>query len=139
MCCATGLGRTSTNQRWSAKYTSVWATEGWLYVAVVLDLLSRRMVGWSMKAQMTAERVTDALLMALWRRDRTDELKHHSDQNSRYSSSKFQRLLNARGIECSMSRRGDCRDNERFYNLRRRHSTLGYPSPVEYEKQAESA
>ena len=168
------LDRTFTagqpNQRWVADFTYVWATEGWLYVAVVLDLFSRRVVGWSMKAQMTAELVTDALIMAIWRRGPAGSLLHHSDQGSQYASDKFQRLLAEHGIECSMSRRGDCWDNaavesffsslktervdrktyrnrdearadvfdyiERFYNPRRRHSTLGYLSPMEYEKQA---
>ena len=161
------------NQRWVADFTYIWATEGWLYVAVVLDLFSRRVVGWSMKAQMTAELVTDALVMALWRRGPAEKLMHHSDQGSQYTSDLFQRLLGDYGIECSMSRRGDCWDNavmesffssmkteridrrmyrnreearavvfdyiERFYNPRRRHSTLGYLSPMEFEKQARLA
>lgn len=168
------LDRTFTasqpNQRWAADFTYIWATEGWLYVAVVLDLFSRRVIGWSMKAQMTAELVMNALTMALWRRGPADSLLHHSDQGSQYASDKFQRLMAEHGIECSMSRRGDCWDNaavesffsslkterverktyrsrdaaradvfdyiERFYNPRRRHSTLGYLSPMEYEKQA---
>jgi len=158
------------NQRWTADFTYIWATEGWLYVAVVIDLFSRRVVGWSMKARMTADLVTDALLMAIWRRGPAERLLHHSDQGSQYTSDTFQRLLAEYGIECSMSRRGDCWDNaavesffsslkteridrktyrsrdevradvfdyiERFYNPRRRHSTLGYLSPVDYEKQA---
>ncbi len=153
---------THPNQRWAADFTYIWATEGWLYVAVVLDLFSRRIVGWSMKAQMTADLVTDALMMAIWRRGPADSLLHHSDQGSQYTSDKFQRLLAEHGIACSMSRRGDCWDNaavesffsslkterinrktyrnrdearadvfdyiERFYNPRRRHSTLGYKS-----------
>jgi len=158
------------NQRWVADFTYIWATEGWLYVAVVIDLYSRRVVGWSMKAQMTANLVVDALLMAIWRRGPADKLLHHSDQGSQYTSDQFQRLLAEHGIECSMSRRGDCWDNaamesffssmkaervdrktyrnrdearadvfdyiERFYNPRRRHSSLGYLSPIEYEKRA---
>jgi len=161
------------NLRWVADFTYIWATEGWLYVAVVLDLYSRRVVGWSMKAQMTAELVTDALVMALWRRGPAENLLHHSAQGSQYTSDLFQRLLGEYGIECSMSRRGDCWDNaamesffsslkseridrrmyrnreearadvfdyiERFYNPRRRHSTLGYLSPMEFEKQASHA
>jgi len=163
----------AANQRWVADFTYVWSGEGWLYVAVVLDLYSRRVVGWSMKKQMTADLVTDALMMALWRRGETDELLHHSDQGSQYTSDTFQRLLAEHGIECSMSRRGDCWDNaamesffstlkterlnrrmyrtrdevradvfdyiERFYNPKRRHSTLGYVSPIEFEKQAQLA
>jgi transposase InsO family protein len=70
------------NQRWIADFTYVWTAEGWLYVAAVIDLFSRRVVGWSMKAEMTAQLVTDALLMAIWRRGRPDALLHHSDQGS---------------------------------------------------------
>ena len=70
------------NQRWVADFTYVWTDEGWLYVAVVLDLFSRRIVGWSMGREMTAQLVTDALVMAIWRRGRPKELLHHSDQGS---------------------------------------------------------
>ena len=70
------------NQRWIADFTYIWTAEGWLYVAAVIDLFSRRVVGWSMKAEMTAQLVTDALLMAIWRRGRPDALLHHSDQGS---------------------------------------------------------
>jgi len=71
-------------------------------------LYSRRIVGWSMSGSMTAQLVGDALLMALWRRGKPDELLHHSDQGSQYTSEDFQRLLRDHGIVCSMSRRGDC-------------------------------
>jgi transposase InsO family protein len=70
------------NQRWIADFTYVWTAEGWLYVAAVIDLFSRRVVGWSMKAEMTAGLVTDALVMAIWRRGKPDALLHHSDQGS---------------------------------------------------------
>jgi putative transposase len=70
------------NQRWVADFTYIWTSEGWLYVAAVLDLFSRRVVGWSMQSSMTAQLVTDALLMALWRRGKPRELLHHSDQGS---------------------------------------------------------
>ncbi len=157
------------NQKWVADFTYIWTAEGWLYVAAVLDLYSRRAVGWAMRAQMTAHLVTDALLMALWRRGPTPALLHHSDQGSQYTSEAFQGLLAAHGVTCSMSRSGDCWDNaamesffatlkrervhrrlyrtreeakadvfdyiERFYNPRRRHSTLGYLSPMEFEQQ----
>ncbi len=160
------------NAKWAADFTYLWTAEGWLYVAVVLDLFSRRVVGWSMSAQMTAQLVTDAMLMAIWRRGPTSALLHHSDQGSQYTSEQFQRLLAEHGVTCSMSRSGDCWDNaamesffstlkvertdrtnyrtrgeakadvfdyiERFYNPRRRHSTLGYLSPVDYEKSANS-
>jgi putative transposase len=161
------------NRKWVADFTYIWTREGWLFVAAVLDLYSRRVVGWSMKAHMRSDLVTDALIMALWRRRPGVELLHHSDQGSQYTSEQFQALLNAHGIECSMSRRGDCWDNaaiesffsrmkaerinrrsyrtrdearadvfdyiERFYNPKRRHSTLGYMSPIDYEKQLKSA
>jgi putative transposase len=143
---------------------------GWLYVAAVIDLYSRRVVGWSMKASMTADLVTDALVMAIWRRGRHDALLHHSDRGSQYASETCQRLMTDHGIGCSMSRAGNCWDNaamesffsslktertarktyrtrdqaradvfdyvERFYNPRRRHSTIGYLSPVEFEARA---
>ena len=99
------------NRRWVADFTYIWTTEGWLYLAVVLDLYSRRVVGWSMQARMTADLVTNALLMAIWRRGWPAELLHHSDQGSQYTSEAFQRLLADHGIECSMSRRGECWDN----------------------------
>lgn len=160
------------NRRWAADFTYLWTAEGWLYVAVVLDLYSRRIVGWSMQSRMDSALVCDALLMALHRRGTPTALLHHSDQGSQYASEQFQRLLNAHGIECSMSRRGDVWDNsavesffaqlksercarrtyrtrdsaradvfdyiERWYNPRRRHSTLGYLSPVQFEEQAEA-
>ena len=157
------------NQRWIADFTYIWTAEGWLYVAAVIDLFSRRVVGWSMKAEMTAQLVTDALVMAIWRRRRPDALLHHSDQGSQYTSEQFQRLMADNGVTCSMSRSGKVWDNaamesffsslkterigrkvyrsrdqaradvfdyiERFYNPVRRHSTIGYLSPVEFERK----
>lgn len=108
----------AANKRWVADFTYVWTREGWLYVATVLDLFSRRIVGWSMKPHMTAELVMDALGMAIWRRGKPDELLHHSDQGSQYTSEPFQRMLADLGITCSLSRRGECHDNavmESFY------------------------
>jgi putative transposase len=106
----------------------------------VLDLCSRLVVGWSMSSRMTAQLLTDALVMAVWRRGRPEALLHHSDQGSQYASQQFQRLLAAHGITCSMSRSGDVFDYvERFHNPRRRRSTLGYLSPVEYENAMGSA
>jgi putative transposase len=102
---------TAPNQRWVADFTYIWTAEGWLYFAVVLDLFSRRIVGWSMSEQMTAQLVTDALVMALWRRGKPQQLLHHSDQGSQYTSEQFQRLLNEQGVTCSMSRSGDVWDN----------------------------
>jgi putative transposase len=99
------------NQKWVADFTYVDTAEDWLYVAIVLDLFSRRVVGWSMSPEMTAQFVMDALTMALWRRGRPKELLHHSDQGSQYAAEDFQRLLAHHGIACSMSRKGDCWDN----------------------------
>jgi putative transposase len=70
------------NRKWIADFTYVWTAEGWLYVAAVIDLFSRRVVGWSMSAEMTAQFVTDALVMAIWRRGKPDALLHHSDRGS---------------------------------------------------------
>jgi putative transposase len=99
------------NRKWIADFTYVWTAEGWLYVAAVIDLFSRRVVGWSMKAEMSAQLVTDALLMAIWRRGRPDALLHHSDRGSQYTSEQFQRLMADNGVDCSMSRSGNVWDN----------------------------
>ena len=91
------LGRSfeaaAPNRKWIADFTYVWTAEGWLFVAAVIDLFSRRVVGWSMSAGMTAQLVTDALVMAIWRRGKPDALLHHSDRGSQYSSEQFQRLI----------------------------------------------
>jgi putative transposase len=99
------------NRKWIADFTYIWTAEGWLYVAAVIDLFSRRVVGWSMKAEMNAQLVTDALMMAIWRRGRPDALLHHSDRGSQYSSEQFQRLMVDNGVDCSMSRSGNVWDN----------------------------
>jgi putative transposase len=99
------------NRKWVADFTYIDTAEGWLYLAVVLDLFSRRVVGWSMKPEMTAQLVMDALTMALWRRGKPKELLHHSDQGCQYAAEDFQRMLAHHGIACSMSRKGDCWDN----------------------------
>lgn len=83
------------NHKWVADVTYIWTAEGRLYLAVVLDLFARRVVGWSMKNAMTADLVTDALIMAIWRRGKPDELLHHSDQGSQYTSEQFQRPVPA--------------------------------------------
>ena len=111
------------NQKWIADFTYVWTAEGWLYVAAVVDLFSRRVVGWAMKADMTAQLVTDALIMAIWRRGKPDSLLHHSDQGSQYTSEQFQRLMADHGITCSMSRSGNVWDNaamESFFSSLKR-------------------
>lgn len=99
------------NQKWVTDFTYIWTAEGWLYVAAVVDLFSRRVEGWSMKAEMTAQLVTDALLMAIWRRGRPGALLRHSDQGSQYTSEPFQRLMADNGVTCSMSRSGNVWDN----------------------------
>jgi putative transposase len=102
---------TAPNQKWVADFTYIWTREGWLYVAAVLDLFSRRVVGWSMQPAMTSALVTDALMMAVWRRGQVETLLHHSDQGSQYTSEEFQRQLAGLGVTCSMSRSGNCWDN----------------------------
>ena len=77
------------NRKWIADFTYVWTAEGWLYVAAVVDLFSRRVVGWSMNAAMIAQLVTDALVMAIWRRGKPDALLHHPDRGSQYTSEQF--------------------------------------------------
>ena len=99
------------NRKWIADFTYVWTAEGWLYVAAVVDLFSRRVVGWSMSTAMTAQLVTDALVMAIWRRGKPDALLHHSDRGSQYTSEQFQRLMADHGVVCSMSRSGNVWDN----------------------------
>jgi putative transposase len=86
------FGAPSPNRKWIADFNYVWTAEGWLYDAAVINLFSRRVVGWSMRAEMTAQLVTDALVMAIWRRGKPDALLHHSDRGSQYTSEQFQRL-----------------------------------------------
>lgn len=99
------------NQKWAADLTYVWTSQGWLYLAVVLDLFSRRVIGWSMQATMERSLVLSALEMALARRKPEGELMHHSDRGSQYASGDYQRILEKMGITCSMSRKGNCWDN----------------------------
>jgi transposase InsO family protein len=155
------------NTVWTADLTYIWTAEGWLYLAVVLDLCTRRVVGWSMDKRMTTSLVAAALEMALARRRPPRGLMHHSDRGSQYASAFYQTLLRRHGIVASMSRKGDCWDNaptesffgslktelihdriyltraaarqevfeyiEVFYNRIRRHSSLDYLSPVDFE------
>jgi len=99
------------NQVFASDISYVWTQEGWLYLAVVIDLYSRKVVGWSMSSRMTAQLVCDALMMAIWLRRPKAGLIHHSDRGSQYASKAFRRLLKAHGIKGSMSRKGDCWDN----------------------------
>jgi putative transposase len=157
------------NTIWVTDMTYLWTLEGWLYLVVILDLFSRRVVGWAMSERMTRQLTLDALTMALTHRQPVRGLIHHSDRGSQYASHDYRRLLAAHGIVCSMSRRGDCWDNavaesffstlklelvyetawrtraearadvfqyvEGFYNGQRLHSSLGYLSPVAFERQ----
>jgi putative transposase len=107
------------NQVFSADITYIWTDEGWLYLAVVLDLFNREVVGWSIKPRMTADLVTDALAMAWFRRRPAPGVLCHSDRGSQYASDEYQRKLVAYGMRCSMSRKGNCWDNaptESFFN-----------------------
>ena len=99
------------NQVWAGDITYVRTEEGWLYLAVVLDLYSRRVVGWSMRGRIGQDLVIAALTMALWQRQPCPGLLHHSDRGSQYTSDAFQRLLVDHGIRCSMSGQGNCFDN----------------------------
>ena len=93
---------------WVGDITYIWTSEGWLYLAVVIDLYSRRVVGWSMNKCISRHLVMDALIMAIWRRKPSRGLIFHSDRGSQYCSHDFQKLLKNHGILPSMSRKGDC-------------------------------
>ena len=104
---------------WTSDITYIWTNEGWLYLAVVLDLFNREVIGWSIKPRMTADIVTDALTMAWFRRQPAAGVMHHSDRGNQYASRAFQDKLTAYGMICSMSRKGNCWDNaptESFFN-----------------------
>lgn len=158
------------NKVWVTDITYIWTREGWMYLAAILDLYSRRIVGWSMDSCIDRTLALDALSMALKTRRPESGLLHHSDRGVQYASADYQNQLRERGIVCSMSRKGDCWDNavaesffstlkaelvhrtdyvshdharasvfeyiEVFYNRRRRHSALGYVSPVDHEAAA---
>ncbi len=99
------------NQRWTTDITYISTKEGWLYLAVIMDLCSRKIIGWSMSDRMKEALVIDALKMALFRRKIHSGLLIHSDRGSQYASDCFQALLRANNIDCSMSRKGNCWDN----------------------------
>lgn len=114
---------TQPNERWVADITYLRTGEGWLYLAVVLDLYSRLIVGWSLKERLTRDLVDDALTMALWRRKPKPGLLHHSDRGSQYCALDHQALMARHGITVSMSRRGNCWDNacvESFFGTLKR-------------------
>lgn len=114
------------NQVWAGAITYIWTAEGWLYLAVLLDLYSRKVVGWAMSAHIDSALVQEALRMALGRRGPTTGLMHHSDRGSQYACHAYQRLLTTCGIRCSMSRKSECLDNavaERFFGSLKRERT----------------
>jgi transposase InsO family protein len=99
------------NQKWVGDITYLWTDEGWLYLAVMIDLYSRKVVGWAMSERMTATLVCDALRMALWRRKIPTGVIVHSDRGSQYCSRDYQRLITTHKLRCSMSAKGNCYDN----------------------------
>ena len=166
---ARNFNATGPNRVWVTDMTYVWTWEGWLFLAVIVDVFSRRVVGWSAADHLRTELPLEALGMALGLRRPEHGLVHHSDRGCQYASELYRAELAARGIVCSMSRVGDCWDNAvaesffatlkaelihrrpwptkhearlaihdyigAFYNPHRRHSSLGYLSPMDYEAQ----
>jgi putative transposase len=158
------------NQKWAADISYLWTSEGWLYLAVVLDLFARRVVGWAVSDRLHKELALEALHKALAIRQPCGGLTHHSDRGSQYCAIEYQAVLKKHGIAISMSGKGNCYDNsvvetffktlkselvwrtvfqtraeakaalgryiDGFYNPVRRHSTLDYVSPVQFERLA---
>jgi transposase InsO family protein len=123
---------------YASDVTYIWTQEGWLYLAVVIDLCSRKVVGWSMSSRMKAQLVCDALKMAIWRRRPEAGLIHHSDRGSQYASKAFRRLLKAHGVKGSMSRKGDCWDNavvESFFGSLKQEQVQWQHYQTRYEAQ----
>lgn len=152
---------------WVGDITYIWTDEGWLYLAMLLDLYNREIVGWSASSRITRQLAVNALQMALGRRASSRGLLHHTDRGSQYASADYQKILKEHGMVCSMSRKGNCYDNavaesffarlksewvnheryhsraeavqslfyyiEIFYNRKRRHSSINYATPQEYE------
>ena len=128
----------SPDRVYAADVTYIWTQEGWLYLAVVIDLCSRKVVGWSMNSRMKAQLVCDALRMAIWRRRPQAGLIHHSDRGSQYASKSFRRLLKAHGFKGSMSRKGDCWDNavvESFFGSLKQERVQWRSYQTRYEAQ----
>ena len=157
------------NRVWASDITYLWTRRGWLYLAVVLDLGSRRVIGWTAMARLSRDLVLEAFRRALTNRLPQSGLIHHSDRGSQFNSNEFQMALARHGVQCSMSGKGNCYDNavveaffstlkrervsdrryatrqdaerdlfeyiEVFYNRKRRHTTLGGVSPIEFERQ----
>ena len=158
------------NQKWNADISYVWTSEGWLYLAIILDLFARRVVGWAVSDRLHQELALEALRKALAIRQPSAGLIHHADRGSQYCATAYQAELKKHGIQVSMSGKGNCFDNavvetffrtlkselvwrtvfrtraeareaigryiDGFYNPVRRHSTLDYVSPVQFEKLA---
>jgi transposase InsO family protein len=158
------------NRIWCGDITYLWTLEGWLYLAVIIDLYSRKVIGWAIDAQMKTSLVLEALRMAYWRRKPAQGLIHHSDQGSQYAAYDYQQQLNIFGMIPSMSGKGNGYDNavvesffhtlkkeqvgdqtyptreearrevidyiEMFYNSQRLHSSLGYLSPNNFERDS---
>ena len=161
------------NEKWVSDITYIWTREGWLYLAVVMDLYSRRIVGWALARSQETTLVVAALQMAIGRRQPPSGTVHHSDRGSQYASAQYQAVLHMHRFTVSMSSTGNCFDNaavesffgtlkverinrqryqtrdqarqdivsfiEGFYNVTRRHSTLGYRSPLEFEQASAMA
>lgn len=155
------------DEAWVSDTSFIPTREGWIFLAVMLDLYSRRVIGWSMANKNNTELVEDALKMAINNRSGASGVIVHSDQGNTYASARYRRLLESNDLQCSMSRKGECLDNavaesffgslknelvhhedyrtrlearrsifeyiEVFYNRRRRHATLNYLTPAEYE------
>ena len=115
--------QTDVNRAWGSDITYVWTQAGWLYLAIVMDLYSRRIIGWSIDTHMRTSLVSRALRMAIGQRGSSEDLIHHSDHGSQYASHAYQHILKQHGITCSMSRKGNCWDNapvERFVSSLKR-------------------
>jgi putative transposase len=129
------------NQVWTSDITYLWTDEGWLYLAIVLDLFNREVIGWSLKPRMTADLVTDALTMAWFRRKPDAGVLHHSDRGSQYASQAFQGKLKEFGMTCSMSRKGNCWDNaptESWFNSFKNERVHGVRYATHAEMKAAS-
>ena len=127
------------NTRWTADFTYIWTGEGWLYLAVVLDLFSRRIVGWAMASTMEGGLVLAALEMALTSRQPTQDVLCHSDRGSQYASAVYQKRLQEAGMVCSLSRRGNCWDNaptESFFASLKKEMVYRTRFPTRQEAQS---
>lgn len=163
-----GFTATRPNEKWVSDITFIPTQSGYLYLAAVLDLYSRAIIGWSMSERINGDLVIDALDMAIQRRGSPKQVLVHSDQGSQYTAEAYREKLKSHQMICSMSRKGECHDNaviesffhtlkdelvrekhyktknearqslfkyiELYYNRQRLHSTLGYETPMEYER-----